>query len=114
MSRKSKNGVEREATVVLKPEYRYGLEFYNTKAKKEFFSLPESVRKQLDAKLNERRNNPVVPKDKLSGHKDVYKIKIKKPAVRLCYKIENRKMVLIIVITGSRSDVYEKLNLRAD
>jgi mRNA interferase RelE/StbE len=104
--------VAKEAAAVLKPKYHYGLAFYNAKAKKEFFSFPESVRKQLDAKLNERRNNPVVLKDKLSGYKDVYKIKIKKPAVRLCYKIENRKMVLIIVITGSRSDVYEKLRDR--
>ena len=54
----------------------YSLEFH-TKALKEWDKLNHTIKLQFHKKLKERLENPRVIKDKLSGHTNMYKIKLR-------------------------------------
>ena len=79
----------------------YKLEFHE-KALKEFQGLPSSVREQFKKKLAERLANPRVPASKLSGHPNRYKIKLKRPPLRLVYEVVDDRVVVQVVAIGKR------------
>nr|WP_236613340.1 type II toxin-antitoxin system RelE/ParE family toxin [Chrysiogenes arsenatis] len=74
--------------------------------------MNHAIKLQLHKKLTERLQNPKVPKDKLSGFENVYKIKLKTIGYRLVYKVIDDRLVVYVVSIGRRENhkVYESLN----
>lgn len=87
----------------------YSLEFLLS-ALKEWEKLGHTVREQLKKKLRERLELPKVPADALRGMPDHYKIKLCASGYRLIYRVEDERVVVIVVAVGKRerSAVYEK------
>jgi mRNA interferase RelE/StbE len=79
----------------------YELEFKET-ALKEWRKLDGSIREQFKKKLAERLENPRVEASKLSGMPDCYKIKLKSLGYRLVYKVEDLRLVVIVIAVGKR------------
>lgn len=78
-------------------------------AMKEWGKLDSNTRAQFKAKLAERLTNPRVPSDKLSGHKDRYKIKLRSVGYRLVYEVRDSELIVIVVAVGKRerNEVYK-------
>ncbi len=91
----------------------YSLEFH-PKALKEWKNLDQSIKLQFHKKLKERLENPRVPKDKLHGFENVYKIKLRTIGYRLAYMVKDAEIVVYVVSIGKRENnkVYEKLQER--
>ena len=91
----------------------YNLEF-KPKALKEFKKLDNSIKEQFKNKLKERLINPKVPKDKLSGFANVYKIKLKMAGYRLAYEVIDDRLVVLVLSVGKRENnqIYKKLKNR--
>lgn len=91
----------------------YSLEFH-PKALKEWKSLNHSIKQQLHKKLKQRLHNPKVPKDKLSGFDNVYKIKLKTIGYRLAYEVKDEEIVVYVISVGKRENnkVYDNLKDR--
>jgi len=79
----------------------YSLEFLPS-ALREWQKLGSSIQEQLKKKLAERLTNPDVPAAKLRGAPDLYKIKLKASGYRLVYRIENQRLVVVVVAIGKR------------
>jgi len=88
----------------------YSLEF-KPKALKEWDKLNSTIKSQFKKKLKERLENPKVPKDKLSGYDNVYKIKLKKLGYRLAYEVKDEEIVVLVLGVGKRENnrIYEDL-----
>ncbi|MGJ0319345.1 MAG: type II toxin-antitoxin system RelE/ParE family toxin [Erysipelotrichia bacterium] len=91
----------------------YSLEFH-PKALKEWKSLNQSIKEQLQKKLKKRLQNPKVIKDKLSGFENVYKIKLKTVGYRLAYEVKESEIVVYVISVGKRENnkVYDALKER--
>jgi len=91
----------------------YNLEF-KPKALKEFKKLDNSIKEQFKNKLKERLINPIVPKDKLSGFTNVYKIKLKVAGYRLAYEVIDDRLVVLVLSVGKRENnqIYKNLKNR--
>ena len=91
----------------------YELEF-SVQALKEWEKLNSTVREQFKNKLRERLNRPRVPKDKLSGQKDCYKIKLRNAGYRLVYQVLDDVVVVFVISIGKRerSEVYNAAQKR--
>lgn len=76
--------------------------YFDDLALKEWNKLPQQIQEQLKIKLRERLKNPRVPKDKLSGMKDVYKIKLRSAGYRLAYRVEDKTVVVTVIAIGKR------------
>lgn len=88
----------------------YSLEF-NPKALKEWSKLNSTIKEQFKKKLKERLENPRIPKDKLSGFENVYKIKLKNIGYRLAYEVKDEQIVVLVLTVGRRenNEVYKNL-----
>lgn len=91
----------------------YKLKF-DKRAWKEWEKLGYPVKEQFKKKLEERLKNPRVPSDKLSGHADRYKIKLRSAGYRLVYQVFDEEVVVSVIAIGKRenSDVYTIANNR--
>lgn len=91
----------------------YKLEFHPL-AFKEWNDLGGTLKEQFKKKLKQRLENPKVPKDKLSGFDGVYKIKLKSAGYRLAYKVEDERVVVLVLAIGKRENnkVYNLLHSR--
>lgn len=91
----------------------YSLEFH-PKALKEWQNLNHAIKLQLHKKLKERLENPKVPKDKLSGFENVYKIKLRNLGYRLAYEVKEKQIVVYVISIGKRekSEIYNSINDR--
>ena len=78
-------------------------------AKKEWEHLDQGTREQFRKKLEERKISPRVLKDKLSGMKDCYKIKLRSVGYRLIYRVFDDRIVIQVVAIGKRDkgNAYE-------
>ncbi len=85
----------------------YRLKF-EKRAWKEWEKLGHPIRDQFKKKLAERLENPRVPNDKLSGHADRYKIKLRSAGYRLVYQVFDDEVVVSVIAVGKRenSDIY--------
>lgn len=56
-----------------------------------------------------------VPKDKLSGYENVYKIKLRNAGYRLAYEVKEKEIVVYVISVGKRENdkVYRSLQERA-
>ena len=83
---------------------------WDPKALKELRKLDGAVRLQFLRKLQERQSHPRVPADVLHGLKDCYKIKLRGAGYRLVYRVEDERIVILVLAIGKRerSSVYEQ------
>ena len=91
----------------------YNLKF-TTISYKEWKKLNITAKEQFKKKLKERLENPRAFKDKLSGYKDVYKIKLKSLGYRLVYEVKDEEIIVLVLAVGKRENnkVYEELKNR--
>lgn len=91
----------------------YKLEFLPS-ARKEWDKLGATIRQQFTKKLRERLEHPHVPSAALHGMRDHYKIKLRQLGYRLVYRVDDEKIVVIVVAVGKRerSAVYEAAKRR--
>jgi mRNA interferase RelE/StbE len=71
-------------------------------AKKEWDKLGATVRNQFGKKLQERLIAPHVPSARLSDMPDCYKIKLRAAGYRLVYRVDDGRVVVIVVAVGKR------------
>ena len=83
-------------------------------ALRELRKLDGAIRLQLLRKLEERRRAPRVPGDALHGLKDCYKIKLRSAGYRLVYRVEDARVVVVVVSVGKRErgEAYEAAKRR--
>lgn len=79
----------------------YSLEFLPS-ALKEWKKLGANAREQFRKKLQERLSDPHVPSARLRGLPDCYKIKLRAAGYRLVYRVEDNKLLVIVVAVGRR------------
>lgn len=91
----------------------YELEFM-PKALKEWQKLDLGIKEQFKKKLAQRLESPKVPKDRLSGFENVYKIKLKSLGYRLAYEVVDERLVVLVLVVGKRENnaVYDELARR--
>jgi len=91
----------------------YFLDFH-PKALKEWKSLNQSIKVQFHKKIKQRLENPRVPKDKLSGYENVYKIKLRSSGFRLAYEVKEQEIIVYVVSVAKRENnkLYENLKDR--
>jgi mRNA interferase RelE/StbE len=80
----------------------YKLEF-KKQALKEWKKLGPDIQAQFKDKLAARLVEPHVPSAKISGGKDLYKIKLRQLGYRLVYQVNN-KVVTVTVLAVSKRD----------
>lgn len=73
-----------------------------TDAKKEWDKLGPTIRSQFGKKLQERLLSPRVPAARLSDMPDCYKIKLRAAGYRLVYRVDDGRVVVIVVAVGKR------------
>ncbi|PCN59878.1 type II toxin-antitoxin system RelE/ParE family toxin [Acinetobacter sp. NEB 394] len=68
----------------------------------------------LKKKLIKVLENPRIPKNKLSGHPNRYKIKIRSISYRLVYEVIDDEVVVLVIAVGRRENnaVYDDANSR--
>ena len=88
----------------------YNLDF-KPKALKEWNKLNSTIQTQLKKKLKERVQNPKVPKDKLSGFNNIYKIKLRSSGFRLVYEVQDEQILILVLSIGKRENnaIYTNL-----
>ena len=79
----------------------YSLEFLPS-ALKEWEKLGHTVREQLKKKLRQRLELPRVPADALREMPNHYKIKLRTSGYRLIYRVEDERVVVVVVAVGKR------------
>ena len=91
----------------------YSLEFVES-ALKEWRKLAPGIREQLKNKLREHLQNPHVPSARLHGLPDCYKIKLRTVGYRLVYQVNDKVVVVTVVVVGKRDKglVYRLANKR--
>ena len=85
----------------------YRLEF-KKQALKEWKKLGPDIQAQFKTRLAERLIEPHVPSAKISGGKDLYKIKLRQLGYRLLYQVNNKVVTVTVLAVGKRdkSGVY--------
>ncbi len=91
----------------------YKLKFLPS-ALKEWKKLAPPIQKQFKNKLKERMQNPRNKASQLCGFKDVYKIKLRSIGYRLVYEVNDKEIVIYIIVVGKRERgiVYSKAESR--
>jgi len=79
----------------------YNLEF-KPKAIIEWNKLNNSTRNQFKNNLNKRLENPKIQKDKISGYKNLYKIKLRSAGYRLIYEVKEAEIIVLVLSIGKR------------
>lgn len=79
----------------------YKLEFLPS-ALKEWGKLGHTVREQIKKKLGERLEAPKVQVDALWDMPGHYKIKLRASGYRLVYRVEDERVVVVVVSVGKR------------
>lgn len=88
--------------------------YFHPKALKEWDKLGSNIKEQFKNKLKERLETPKIPKDKLSGYDDVYKIKLRNIGYRLAYEVKDDEIIVLVLAVGKREDhkIYKSLQGR--
>lgn len=91
----------------------YKLKFLPS-ALKEWKKIAPPIQAQFKKKLKERLIKPRIPSSKLSGFKDVYKIKLRSVGYRLVYEVNDIEITVYIIAVGKRerSLVYSNAKKR--
>ena len=91
----------------------YKLDFLE-EALAEWNKLNPSIKQPLKKKLIKVLENPRIPKNKLSGYPNRYKIKLRCIGYRLVYEVIDQEVVVLVVAVGRREDnqVYKAADNR--
>lgn len=90
----------------------YSLKFHPD-ALDEWNGLPEPVKEYFKKKLQQRLENPHIPKSRLSGGYNLYKIKRMRPPFRLTYHVNDNELIVTVLSVGKRDgDVYKEMLMR--
>lgn len=79
----------------------YKLEFLPS-ALKEWGKLGHTVREQIKKKLGERLEAPKLKADALRDMPGHFKIKLRASGYRLVYRVEDERVVVVVVSVGKR------------
>lgn len=79
----------------------YSLEFVPS-ALKEWEKLGHTIREQIKKKLRERLESPRVQADALRDMPSHYKIKLNASGYRLVYRVEDDRVVVVVISVGKR------------
>ncbi len=92
----------------------YSLKFHPD-ALEEWRDLPEPVKEYFKGKLEQRLENPHIPKSRLSGGYNLYKIKRMRPPFRLTYHVNDNELIVTALSVGKRDgDVYKEMLKRSN
>ena len=80
---------------------RYGLEF-RPRALKAWSRLDPESKRRLAQRLAERQSQPRLASAALHGMPNCYKIKLKSPGIRLVYRVEDDRLVILVLAIGKR------------
>lgn len=86
----------------------YKLKFKET-ARKKFSKLSPDIAEQILRKIAKILENPKIPKNKLSGSVDLYKIKLRSAGYRLLYQVIDEKVVILVIDVDKRDTIYKNL-----
>ena len=86
----------------------YELEFAKAALKK-FDKLNPQIADQFIRKLEAILENPKIPKNKLSGSADRYKIKLKSAGYRLVYQVIEDRIVVLVLDVDRRDTIYKNM-----
>lgn len=75
---------------------------FKEQALREWKKLGAPVREQFQKKLVTILDQPRIPSAKLSGMPDCYKIKLRAAGYRLVYRVDDDRIVVIVVAVGKR------------
>ena len=91
----------------------YSLKFVPS-ALKELKKLGKTIQKEFKKALENRLINPYIPKQKLTGWQNIYKIKLRSAGYRLVYEVIEKDIVILVLAVGKRDKdkVYDKLSKR--
>lgn len=83
-------------------------------ALKEWKKLDVTNKKRFKKKLEQRLEQPHNQKNKLSGYKNHYKIKLQSSGYRLVYEVIDKEVVVLVIAVGKRSKnmIYKKTRKR--
>ncbi|MGQ7275465.1 type II toxin-antitoxin system RelE family toxin [Marinobacter sp. V034] len=84
----------------------YALRF-NKKALKEWNKLNSTVQAEFLNILERRLENPRIPKHRLRGDPDLYKIKLRSAGFRLVYHVDDGVVTVTVITVGRRDTVYK-------
>jgi mRNA interferase RelE/StbE len=83
---------------------RYSLEF-TVSASREFRNLEHQVQRRIEEKITALCDDPLPPgSKKLKGQADHFRIRV--GDYRVIYRIDGKRIVIVIVRIGHRKDVY--------
>ncbi|HFG4561757.1 type II toxin-antitoxin system RelE/ParE family toxin [Acinetobacter baumannii] len=86
----------------------YELEFTKTALKK-FDKLNPKIAEQFIHKLEAILDNPKIPKNKLRGSIDLYKIKLKSVGYRLVYQVKDDAIIILVLDVDRRDTIYKRM-----
>lgn len=91
----------------------YNLEFLE-EALEEWNKLNPSIKQPMKKKLMKVLENPRIPKNKLSGHPNRYKVKLRSVGYRLVYEVIDDEIVVLVIAVGKRENnaVYNTASSR--
>lgn len=91
----------------------YELEFLE-EALAEWNKLNSSIKQPLKKKLMKILENPRIPKNKLSGNPNRYKIKLRSIGYRLVYEVIDDEVIVLVIAVGKRENnsVYDSADTR--
>ncbi|HAV6035729.1 type II toxin-antitoxin system RelE family toxin [Acinetobacter baumannii] len=91
----------------------YNLDFLE-EALEEWNKLNPSIKQPMKKKLMKVLENPRIPKNKLSGHPNRYKIKLRSVGYRLVYEVIDDEVVVLVIAVGRRenNDIYNTASSR--
>ena len=92
----------------------YNLEFLE-RAFDEWQKLNPSIKQQFKKKLSKLLDNPRIPKNKLSGHPNRYKIKLRSIGYRLVYEVVDNEIIVLVIAIGKRENnaIYRSADSRS-
>jgi mRNA interferase RelE/StbE len=83
---------------------------FRTRAAKQWAKLDATIRRQFEKKIAERLAGPRVPGDRLARYADCYKIKLRAAGYRLIYRVDDERIVILVLTVGKRQHVYDELD----
>ncbi|QOW51621.1 type II toxin-antitoxin system RelE/ParE family toxin (plasmid) [Acinetobacter sp. YH12138] len=86
----------------------YELEFAKAALKK-FNKLNPQIAEQFINKLEAILENPKIPKNKLRGSNDLYKIKLRSAGYRLVYQVIDDRVVILVLDVDRRDTIYKNM-----
>ena len=91
----------------------YSLAFVES-ALREWRKPAAPIREQFKQKLAERLGQPRVPSARLHGMADCYKIKLHSAGYRLVYQVDDKIIVVTVILVGRRDNGAAARNVQGD